>query len=448
MSLTISIVGRPNVGKSTLFNRLVGHRLALVDDSPGVTRDRRVSDGFLVDVPCTVIDTAGLDESETELDERMQHQTRLAIENSDLLLFLVDVRSGLTPLDQKFGQFLRKFDCPVVLVGNKCEADDSGLVEFHRLGLGDPVGISAEHNLGIDDLRDAVISLVDVPDLDFLGYAPDSADSADSADILKISIVGRPNVGKSTLVNRLVGEERLLTGPEAGITRDAISVDWEWEGRPIRLVDTAGMRRKSRVTKKLEKMSVGDSLRAVRFAEIVVIVLDSLEAFEKQDLQIIDLVSREGRAPVIALNKWDLADSSHLPEYRERAASLLPQLRGVSVIPVSSLTGQGIPALMRSIFSTFETWNRRISTSHLNDWLHEATSRHPPPAVSGRRIRLKYISQVTSRPPTFMVSCSRPTSIPASYRRYLVNALRDSFELFGVPFRLFFRKGENPYANS
>ena len=445
MGLTISIVGRPNVGKSTLFNRLVGHRLALVDDSPGVTRDRRVSDGLLVDVPCTLIDTAGLDDSDTDLDERMQHQTRLAIEDSDILLFLVDVRSGLTPLDQKFGQFLRKFGCPIVLVANKCEADDSGLAEFHRLGLGDPVGISAEHNIGIDDLRDVVISSIDTPDPPDISES-DSTDDTDDQKIMRIAIVGRPNVGKSTLVNRLVGEDRLLTGPESGITRDSISVDWEWDGRSIRLIDTAGMRRKSRITRKLEKLSVSDSLRSVRFAEIVVIVLDSLEAFEKQDLQIIDLVSREGRAPVIALNKWDLADSSHLPEYREHAASLLPQLRGVMVIPVSSLTGYGIPSLMEAIFSTFEVWNRRISTSRLNDWLRDATSRHPPPAISGRRIRLKYISQVTSRPPTFMVSCSRPSSIPASYRRYLVNALRDSFDLYGVPFRLFFRRGENPYA--
>jgi len=443
-SLRIAIVGRPNVGKSTLFNRLVGRRLALVDDQPGVTRDRREGEGHIGDLRFTAIDTAGLDEAGPEtLAGRMRAQTEAAIAGADLSLFLIDARAGVTPLDAHFADVLRKSGKPVVLVANKTEsrAGDSGLLDAYSLGLSEPVAISAEHGEGLGDLYDSIRASLDFEDSD----AP-TAEAADRP--IRIAVVGRPNAGKSTLINRMVGSERLLTGPEAGITRDAIAVDWRWRDRDFRLFDTAGLRRKTRVGGKLEKLSVGDALRAIRFAEIVVLVLDALQPFEKQDLQIADLVESEGRAVVIALDKWDLVDDRQrtFAIIREQAERLLPQIRGVGLVPVSGLTGEGIDRLMEAVIDAHEVWNRRLPTAILNRWLEKIIARHPPPAISGRRIRLRYLTQAKSRPPSFVAFCSRPEKLPAAWQRYLVNTLREDFDLPGTPIRLLLRKGENPYT--
>ncbi|MCI5076653.1 ribosome biogenesis GTPase Der [Oricola sp.] len=469
MSFTVAIVGRPNVGKSTLFNRLVGRRLALVDDTPGVTRDRRRHAAKLYDLTFDVIDTAGLEVGDAEtLQGRMRAQTLRAIDEADVALFITDAKSGLTPDDRTFADILRKSGKPVVVVANKAEARcaEAGLYETYALGLGDPVGISAEHGLGLADLRDAVVAAVG----EERALAEDEEEVADTADDLvgedvndeteedipaydaskplRIAIVGRPNAGKSTLINRLIGQDRLLTGPEAGITRDSISVDWEWKGRKIKLFDTAGLRRKARVQEKLEKLSVGDALRAIRFAEVVVIVLDSQIPFEKQDLQIADLIIREGRAPVIAFNKWDTVENRQesLADLREKTERLLPQVRGIRAVPISGQTGAGLDKLMQEIVGTHEVWNRRISTGRLNRWLEGVVQHHPPPAVAGRRLKLRYITQVKMRPPAFVLSCSRPDAMPASYLRYLTNTLRQNFDLPGVPIRLMTRTSDNPFA--
>jgi len=474
MSFTVAIIGRPNVGKSTLFNRLVGRKLALVDDTPGVTRDRRPGEARLADLRFRVIDTAGLEESGPDtLETRMRAQTEAAIEEADLSLFIVDAKSGLTPLDQVFADLLRKRGKPVVLVANKAEARAaaSGFYDAFGLGLGEPCPISAEHGEGMPDLRDAIIAALGEErvfadkdrveeaesDVDIVVQADDKAAPAqadetieayDETKPMRVAIVGRPNAGKSTLINRLLGQERLLTGPEAGITRDSISVEWSWEGRKVILFDTAGLRRRARVQEKLEKLSVGDALRAIRFAEVVVIVIDATMPFEKQDLQIADLVIREGRAAVIALNKWDLIEDRQvtLNELHAQVERLLPQVRGIRAVPVAGIMAEGLDRLMQAVVETHKIWNRRIPTARLNRWLETVQAQHPPPAVSGRRVRLKYMTQIKARPPGFIISCTRPEALPDSYTRYLINGLRSAFTLPGVPIRISYRKGDNPFA--
>ena len=471
MSFTVAIVGRPNVGKSTLFNRLVGKKLALVDDTPGVTRDRRPGDAKLVDLRFTIIDTAGLEETGPDtLEGRMRAQTEMAVEEADLTLFVVDAKMGMTPLDKTFGELLRRSGKPVVLVANKSEArgSDSGFYDAYTLGLGEPVPISAEHGQGMIDLRDAIVEAigedlafpeevdeavtnVDVPQVapGADGEAEDEEPAYDETKPLRVAIVGRPNAGKSTLINRFLGEDRLLTGPEAGITRDSISVEWDWRGRSIKMFDTAGMRRKARVQEKLEKLSVADALRAIRFAETVVIVFDATIPFEKQDLQIVDLVLREGRAAVLAFNKWDLVEDPQavLADLREKTDRLLPQARGIRAVPISGQTGYGLDKLMQNIVDTDRVWNKRIATAKLNRWLDSVQTQHPPPAVSGRRLKLKYMTQVKARPPAFMISCTRPDAVPEHYLRYLTNGLRTDFQMPGVPIRIHLRAAENPFES-
>lgn len=472
MRFKVAIIGRPNVGKSTLFNRLVGRKLALVDDTPGVTRDRRVHPAKLYDLRFDVIDTAGLeDAAASSLEGRMRAQTETAIDEADLALFLIDARAGLMPDDRTFAEVVRRTGKPVVLVANKAETRGSqgGMLEGWELGLGEPIPISAEHGEGMPDLREAIIATLGEERA--LGDDEDDAAPAaasgvligediedpdaetvpeyDATKPLRIAVVGRPNAGKSTLINAFLGEERLLTGPEAGITRDSISVDWDWRGRRIKLFDTAGMRRKARVQEKLEKLSVADGLRAIRFAEVVVIVFDATIPFEKQDLQIADLIIREGRAPVLAFNKWDLIENRQelLAELREKTERLLPQVRGLQAVPVSAETGRGLDKLMEAIEKTHRVWNRRVSTGKLNRWLEGVLAHHPPPAVAGRRLKIKYITQVKTRPPGFVVSCSRPDAMPQSYVRYLVNGLRETFEMPGVPIRVALRAPDNPFAS-
>ncbi|MCQ0986595.1 ribosome biogenesis GTPase Der [Jiella marina] len=472
--VTIAIIGRPNVGKSTLFNRLVGRRLALVDDQPGVTRDRRLGDGRLMDLTFSIVDTAGLEEAGADtLEGRMRAQTEAAIKEADLCLFMIDVKSGLTPQDHDFADLLRKSARHVVLVANKAEArgSDAGLLDAYAIGLGEPVGISAEHGEGMGELRDAMVEALgrnafrpeprprrggedgsEETDAELSALPPadeeEEEPAYDPTKPLRMAIVGRPNAGKSTLINRFLGEDRLLTGPEAGITRDSISVEWQWRDRLIKVFDTAGMRRKSRVQEKLEKLSVADGLRAIRFAEVVVIIFDVTIPFERQDLSIVDLIVREGRAPVIAFNKWDLVEDRQqlLADLREKTDRLLPQVRGIKAITVSGETGEGIDRLMRAVTETHEVWNRRIATAKLNQWLEGMVAKHPPPAVAGRRVNVKYMTQIKSRPPTFIISTARPEALGASYTRYLVNGLREQFGFFGVPIRLALRKPQNPFA--
>jgi len=450
MGFTVAIIGRPNVGKSTLFNRLVGKRLALVDDTPGVTRDRRFAEGSIGQLEFDIIDTAGLEQGDEEsLQGRMWEQTRTAIEEADVCLFLIDSRAGILPDDRTFAQILRRTEKPVILVANKMEGKpgESGYYDAFSLGFGEPVPISAEHGQGMADLHDSIVAAVG----ENIAYplAEEGEDGSSGSKELKVSVVGRPNAGKSTLINQMIGQERLLTGPEAGITRDSISVDWEWNGKTIRLFDTAGMRRKAKVQEKLEKLSVSDGVRATKFAEVVIIVLDVTKPFEKQDLQIADLVIREGRAPVIALNKWDLIDNRQevLKELELQAQEHISQIKGLKVVPISGATGENLDKLMNAVIDVHTTWNKRIPTSPLNRWLEEVQYHHPPPAVSGRRIKLKYVTQVKARPPTFSIACSRPDSLPESYNRYLVNSLRREFDLQAVPIRLYMRKAENPFAN-
>ncbi|MFL4989249.1 MAG: ribosome biogenesis GTPase Der [Microvirga sp.] len=439
----VAIVGRPNVGKSTLFNRLVGQKLALVDDRPGVTRDRREGDARLGPLSFRIIDTAGLEEAEEgSLMRRMRDQTEAAIAEADVILFLMDARAGVLPADQPFVELVRRSGKPVVLVANKAEggAGTAGAYDAFSLGLGEPVAFSAEHGEGIGELFDAL--------LPYLGEEEEAEDDeGGEGKPLKVAIVGRPNSGKSTLINQLIGVDRLLTGPEAGITRDAIAIDWQWRGRPIKLFDTAGLRKRARVQDKLEKLSVGDALRAVRFAEVVVVLLDATIPFEKQDLSIVDLIEQEGRAIVIGLNKWDLvADKPGLlKELREKATRLLPQVRGAPLVPISGLAGEGLDRLMQAVVAAYEVWNRRIATARLNQWLEGALAANPPPAVSGRRIKIRYMTQAKARPPTFAIFGNQLDALPKSYTRYLVNALREAFDLPGVPIRVSLRTGKNPF---
>ena len=450
MPFTIAIVGRPNVGKSTLFNRLAGKRLALVDDQPGLTRDRREADTELGTTAVRLIDTAGLEHGDAGLTARMREQTVAAIKQADLVVFLIDARAGVVGADEIFADLVRASGKPVILAANKCEgrAAEPGLYEAFSLGLGEPLPISAEHALGIGELSDAIQQAASSQDGGAqIEEAPGEEDEG-TAHPLRIAVVGRPNVGKSTLVNTILGEERLITGPEAGITRDAIAVDLERQGRALRLFDTAGLRRKMRMEGTAEELSVGDTLRAIRFAEVVVLLLDAERPFEKQDLQIADLIFEEGRALVVAVNKWDLvrAPQARLAELRETCERLLPQIKGVAFVPVSALTGKGIDKLLCAVLAADALWNKRLPTHALNQWLREAVETHSPPAVSGRRIKLRYITESNARPPTFVLFCSRPKALPDSYVRYLVNSLRETFDLPGVPIRLHLRKGENPYA--
>ena len=443
MPLRLAIVGRPNVGKSTLFNRLAGRKLAIVDDLPGVTRDRKFATGRLGDLDLDLIDTAGFEDvADESLEARMRAQTEQAIADADIALFVIDARDGVTPMDRIFVEVLRKFDKPVILVANKTEgrAGDAGALEAFDLGLGEPVQISAEHGEGMADLYAAVLE-ASPPEED-----DEEEDEGDKP--VRIAIVGRPNAGKSTLVNKLIGEERLLTGPEAGITRDSIPVDWTWDGRPVRLVDTAGLRRKAKVQEKLEKLSTQDTIRAITFAEVVLLVMDATHPFEVQDLQIGDLVEREGRGLVFVLAKWDLVENpgARLREIIEEAQKQLPQLKGSPIIALSAETGRHLDRLMPAVFKVHEHWSTKVRTKDLNDWLSMATQRHPPPSVSGHRIKPRYISQTKSRPPTFVLMCSRGDQLPESYKRYLVNSMRESFELPGVPIRLTVKSGKNPYA--
>ncbi|MBE0578501.1 ribosome biogenesis GTPase Der [Devosia sp.] len=477
MTVTVAIVGRPNVGKSTLFNRLVGRKIALVDDTPGVTRDRREAEGRIADLTFRILDTAGYEDvKDGSLEDRMRQQTEMAIKEADVILFMIDARAGVVPLDQRFAQVLRKAGKDVHLVGNKAEsgAAEAGLVEAFKLGFGEAIALSAEHGLGLSELYSIVSAAIDKAAAD-----KEAADAANIDDIdalpevdvditedmlegegdeatlrwnpkryLNVAIVGRPNAGKSTLINRMVGEDRVLVGPEAGITRDSILVPWEWEGRVINLVDTAGIRRRSRVTEKLEKLAVGDSLRSIQYAEVVVLMLDATIPFEKQDLALADLVEREGRALVIAVNKWDLIEDKNetLKMLREECDRLLPQLRGVPLVTLSGLTGKNIDKLMEAIFTIERSWNSHVSTARLNRWLAGMVDGHPPPAVSGRRLKLRYMTQAKTRPPSFILFASRPDVLPMAYQRYLVNGLREAFNIKGTPIRLWVRGGsENPY---
>ena len=466
MTLTLAIVGRPNVGKSTLFNRLVGKRLALVDDQPGVTRDLREGAARLADLKFTVIDTAGLEEAtDDSLQGRMRRLTERAVDMADVCLFMIDARAGVTPTDQIFAEILRKRAAHVLLAANKGEgaAADAGVIEAYALGLGEPIRLSAEHGEGLNDLYAQLQPLADLyaekarseaPEVDVdLDDAdeddPDAVRMPTSARPLQVAVVGRPNAGKSTLINQIVGEDRLLTGPEAGITRDAISLRTDWNGVPMRIFDTAGMRKKAKVQEKLEKLSVGDGLRAVKFAEVVVVLLDAAIPFEQQDLRIADLAEREGRAVVVAINKWDVEEDKQakLRDLKESFERLLPQLKGAPLITVSAKTGRGFDRLHEAIMRAYEVWNRRVSTAQLNRWLTGMLEAHPPPAPQGKRIKLRYMTQAKTRPPGFVVMCSHPDKMPDSYNRYLVNGLRLDFDMPGTPIRIWMRgqNDANPY---
>lgn len=454
---TVAIVGRPNVGKSTLFNRLVGKKLALVDDQPGVTRDRREGQANLLGVDFTVIDTAGYeDEDPQTLPGRMRMQTQAAVENADVALFVIDARAGITPLDEEIARWLREEDAPVVLLANKAEgrAADDGVMEAFSLGLGDPIPFSAEHGQGLADLFQALLPYIDREDEEE-DEGELSEEDFESAP-LKLAIVGRPNAGKSTLINRLLGENRLLTGPEAGITRDSIAVDWQWtdpreddaEPRAVRLIDTAGMRKRAKVQDKLEKLAVSDGLNAVNFAEVVVLLLDATRGLEAQDLRIADKVLEEGRALVVALNKWDTVEhgSALYQGIKQALSDGLAQVRGVPIMTVSAATGKGLDDLIRVAFETRTAWSQRVSTGILNRWFERALEANPPPAPGGKRIKLRYITQNKTRPPTFVLFGTRLDELPESYRRYLVNGIRKELGFGAVPVRLTLRSAKNPYA--
>ncbi len=463
MSFTLAIVGRPNVGKSTLFNRLVGKRLALVDNQPGVTRDLREGEARLGDLRFTVIDTAGLeDATDDSLQGRMRRLTERAVDMADVCLFLIDARAGVTPVDEMFADILRKRSAHVFVAANKSEgsAADAGVIEAFGLGLGEPIRLSAEHGEGMNDLYSALMPLADQYAERAETEAPEtdvSLDEEDDAGIrkptksrpLQVAVVGRPNAGKSTLINKILGEDRLLTGPEAGITRDAISLQMDWDGLPVRIFDTAGMRKKAKVQDKVEKLSVSDGLRAVKFAEVVVVLLDAAIPFEQQDLRIADLAEREGRAVVVAVNKWDIENEKQqkLRDLKEAFDRLLPQLRGAPLITVSAKTGRGLDRLRAAVEKAYDVWNRRVTTAQLNRWLTGMLEAHPPPAPGGRRIKLRYMTQAKTRPPGFVVMCSHPDKMAESYSRYLVNGLREDFDMPGTPIRLTMRSqsDKNPY---
>ncbi|MDK8874890.1 ribosome biogenesis GTPase Der [Paracoccus sp. SSJ] len=466
MSFTLAIVGRPNVGKSTLFNRLVGKRLALVDDQPGVTRDLREGVGRLGDLRFIVVDSAGLEIAEDDsLQGRMRRLTERAVDEADVCLFVIDARVGVTAADEYFADILRRRARHVILAANKAEgrAGEAGAMEAYALGLGEPLRISAEHGEGMDDLYRALVPLAEAFEAQNVQQAPETDVAVKDGDDetedwrpsaskpLQIAVIGRPNAGKSTLINKILGEDRLLTGPEAGITRDSISVSTNFMGTPVRIFDTAGMRKKARVTDKVEKLSVADGLRAVRFAEVVVVLLDVGIPFEQQDLRIADFAETEGRAVVVAANKWDLEEDKpeKLKELREAFERLLPQLKGAPLVTVSARTGKGLDRLHNAILKAHEVWNRRIPTARLNQWLSAMTEAHPPPAPGGRRIRLRYITQVKTRPPAFVVMATHTDKLPDSYQRYLVNGLRQDFDMPGTPIRLTFRDQgtKNPYKD-
>lgn len=484
-TFTVAIVGRPNVGKSTLFNRLVGRRAALVHDRPGVTRDRREGEGSIADLAFRVIDTAGLEDSASNtIEGRMRQQSEQAVDDADVALFLIDARAGVTPIDEHFADSLRRSKTPIILAANKCEgrAGEAGLLESYSLGLGEAIALSAEHAQGLGELYDALLpfekkdtqdeqadtldsdeasvdtrtvlrdadsDLEDAPNLD--EELEEIAEEEWSRRPLQLAIVGRPNTGKSTLVNRLVGEDRVLTGPEPGVTRDAIPIDWEYNGRPVRLVDTAGLRRKAKVTDAVEKLSAFDTLRTIDLAEVVVLVLEPDAILDKQDLTIASRVIEEGRALVIAINKWDIASNRNetLEQLRDGLEDSLTQVRGVPTVTISAKTGRRVDELMEMAFKVRETWNRRIPTAALNRWLDDVTQRHPPPlSKQKRRIKIRYVTQAKTRPPTFVAFTTRPVDLPESYHRYLMNSLRETFGFEGVPLRLFVRKPDNPYDKS
>ena len=444
----IAVVGRPNVGKSTLFNRLAGKPLAIVDDRPGVTRDRREARGRLGDMNLLLIDTAGYDDGEKSgLDAEMRTQTEIALTDADLCLFLIDARAGVTPLDETFADVIRRSGKPVVLLANKCEGKpgEGGLMDAYALGLGDPVAISAAHGAGIGELYDAV---EDGLGRDLAKYAKRHHAREDEPP-LRIAVIGRPNAGKSTLINALIGEERLITGPEAGITRDAIAVDWMWDGRRVRLHDTAGLRKRGKVNDRLERMSAADTLRAVKFAEVVLLMVDAGHPLEKQDLHLADMAYKEGRAVAIAVSKMDLVHNreAFIKDIRVEFERLLPQMTGAPILPISALKKKGLDTLMPALSKLHSDWDAKVKTRDLNDWLHEMIERHPPPSVNGRRVKPRYITQTKGRPPTFVMMCSRAPELPESYKRYLVNGLREAFELPGVPIRLIVKAGKNPYVD-
>ncbi len=445
MALTVAIIGRPNVGKSTLFNRLVGRRAALVDERPGVTRDRRVGEAMLGDLAFTVIDTAGLEESGAgTLEARMRVQTEAAVRDADVVLFVIDARDGLTGTDRHFASWLRKAKKPVIAVANKCENDRAtvaGVAEAHQLGFGQPIPISAEHAVGLSDLYDALREAV--------GERVDADDEAkaESERPIRLAVVGRPNVGKSTLINRLIGEERMLTGPEPGITRDAIALPWRWRGRSFVLIDTAGLRRKARIEDRVEKLAASDTIGAVRQAQVVVLTIDATQPLEKQDLSIGRLVAEEGRALVIAANKWDIVENGPqtLKRLHDRVEISLPQFRGLAVLTISALAGTRVDRLIEAVSRAYEIWNADLPTPKLNRWLGGVTEAHPPPLVSGRRPRLRFARQVAQRPPTIALFGNKLTTLPDDYLRYLANSLRDAFDLPGTPIRFQLRASENPF---
>jgi len=467
MSFTVVLVGRPNVGKSTLFNRLAGKKLALVDDTPGVTRDWRSAPGFVGGLSFTVIDTAGLEDvTDDSMEARMRRQTEMALERADVALFIIDARAGVTPLDRHFAAILRKSKTPVLLVANKTEgkASKSGLYESYELGLGDPIPLSAEHGEGMADLVEALMPyepkedggekddaapVVELSDEGPIPIGDQPEPEEDRIKPIQIAIVGRPNVGKSTLLNSLVGEERVLTGPEAGMTRDAISVDWQWRDRRFKLVDTAGMRRRARVDEKVEKLAVADTLRVIRMANVVMLVVDAEAILDKQDLNIARMVISEGRSLVIVINKWDIVDdrAMALRQVEDKLEAALGYIKGVKVVTISALKGHKLDTLLDAVVETYTVWNRRIPTSQLNRWIEGVLDHHPPPLIEGRRVKIRYVTQVKSRPPTFALFVNKPLELPESYQRYLIGNLRDSFDLPGVPLRLLLRKGKNPYAD-
>jgi GTP-binding protein len=445
MQAKVAILGRPNVGKSTLFNRLVGRKLALVDDQPGVTRDRREGEAHLADLSFRLFDTAGLDDAPRgSLEDRMSAQSETAIADADVCLFVVDAKTGVTPVDREFAAKLRRYGKPVIVLANKAEgrAGEFGALDAFSLGLGDPIAISAEHGEGMNELYDALEPYVKRTE-----DSEETEDEDDENKPLKLAIIGQPNAGKSTLVNTLLGADRVLTGPEAGITRDAIAIDWSWRGKAITLWDTAGIRRKSRVTGKIEKLAVADGLRAIRFADAIIVLIDASMEIERQDLTLADLAAQEGRAVVLALSKWDLVEDKQkrLKVVKEDIADILPEIRGVTIVPLSAQQEKGLDKLMEAVFAAVEKWNTRISTGQLNRWLEKILERNPPPAPAGRRIKIRYATQVRARPPTISLFGNQLDHLPETYVRYLMNGLREDFELWGTPIRFNRRGGRNPF---